>query len=85
VAAARTIAEKGSRVRKVAAARRHARLASVLVFTLRPARGLRPRVHSPGGLEAALRLHFVGTEGKPLTDTLNVRFRFHRGKQGHSK
>ncbi len=79
-AVARTIPEKGGRVRRVAVARHHARLASVLVFILRAGRRFGPRVHSPGGLEATLRLHFAGKEGKPLTDTLGVRFRFHRGK-----
>lgn len=87
-AAARTIPAKGSSARKVAAARRHAQLASVLVFVLHPAPGLLGRVRAPGGLETTLRLRFAGTGGKPLTDILSVRFRCHRGgkhKKDHAK
>jgi hypothetical protein len=74
-------------VREVAAARRNARLASVLVFSLHPARGFGSQVHAKGGLEATLRVHFAGKGGEPLTDMLNVRFRFHRGsgKKGHAR
>ncbi len=85
-AVARTLGSGDGKVRKVASARRRPRLASVLAFVLRPARGLRPRVHAPGGLEATLRLHFSGSGGKPLNRTLNVRFRFHaRGGKKHHK
>ena len=85
-AVARAEAAPGKHVRKVAAARRKARLASVLVFILHPARGLRSELHAKGGLEAALRLHFVGKGGKPLTEMLNVRFRSHRaGKKGGAR
>lgn len=84
-AVARTAPTSGKHVRKVAAARRQARLASVLVFILHPARSFRSELHAKG-LEAALRLHFVGKGGKPLTEMLNVRFRSHRaGKKGHAK
>ena len=73
-------------LRKVAAARRNARLASVLIFILHPARGLRRQVHAKGGLEASLRLHFAGKGGEPLTAKFGVRFRFSRGgKKGHAK
>jgi hypothetical protein len=85
-AVARTKTAPGGHVRKVAAARRKARLASVLIFILHPARGFRGQVHAKGGLEATLRLHFVGKGGEPLTATFDVRFRFSRdGKKGHGK
>lgn len=85
-AVARAKPAPGKRMRKVAAARRNARLASVLIFILHPARGLRRQVHAKGGLEASLRLHFAGKGGEPLTATFDVRFRFARGgKKGHAK
>ena len=86
-AVARTEPARGKHVRKVAAARRQARLASVLIFILHPARGFSGQVHAKGGLEAALRLHFAGKGGPPLTAMLNVRFHFHGGKSkpGHTR
>jgi hypothetical protein len=85
-AVARTEPERGKHARKVAASRRKARLASVLIFILHPARGLGRQVRERGGLEATLRLHFAGKGGKPLTDEMGVRFRLHRGgKKGPTK
>lgn len=85
-AVARARPAPGKHMRKVAAARRGARLASVLVFILHPARGLRRQVQAKGGLEASLRLHFVGKGGEPLTATFDVRFRFSPdGKKGHGR
>jgi hypothetical protein len=85
-AVARAKTTPGKHVRKVAAARRKARLASVLIFILHPARGLRRQVRAKGGLEASLRLHFVGKGGEPLTARFDVRFRVSRdGKKGHAK
>jgi hypothetical protein len=86
-AVARTQPARGNQVRKVAAARRKARLASVLVFLLHPTRGVRSQVRAKGGLEATLRLHFAGKGGAPLVATLDVRFRLAPGgkKKGGSK
>jgi hypothetical protein len=76
--ASAAIVARRPRVRgRIAKARRGARLASVLVFDLRPAHRFRTRVRAPGGVEANLRLVFRGYGGKALHGLLHVRFRAH--------
>jgi Tol biopolymer transport system component len=74
--------------KRIAATRKRARLASVMVFVLRAARRFAPRVRSKGGIEADLGLSFSGKGGKPLHDLLQVRFRAHarsHASKGHRR
>ncbi|HEX6667370.1 MAG TPA: hypothetical protein VF081_12330 [Solirubrobacterales bacterium] len=68
------IGDAGKR-RQVAAAARRAKRAAVLILKLRPAAKLHRLVHSDAGLEATVRLSFRGPGGRPLRESIDVRFR----------
>ncbi len=70
------------RMRSVAAARGHASADGPLALELNPAPRFRRLSHSKAGIDATLHVFFSGPGGKPLKDTLEVRFHASGGKHG---